>query len=222
MPDFQDTGRHIGLWLVTFLLLMGIPAAAYAEGNFRVEGKNITESKEIEVEKDTDFHFLYTTKSGTKVKILCKDYSSTSSFLFVSGTFKLVLLYKTCEVYLNGELANGCTPKGSPEAKLKGGLILESGKTYGLVSPSEGTIFISFSLGEECAIGEKITVTGSAILEDCSGSFETEVVKRLVKFPPPFVADGVSVASAVSATIESSMWLKLKGPDTGKKWSALG
>ena len=86
-----------------------------------------------------------------------------------------------------------------------------------LKSVSGGALAVVES-SEECAVGQKINITGELILKDCKGEIKNELVTHLVE------ADNVNStlkASGQAATIDGSANVSLSGAHVGLKWSGI-
>ncbi len=237
----------IGLCLVAALGLMAFAASAQAKGTWKHNGAAITDATaKIVGEKDSALFKLLSKVGNTPIHITCEKLTVSEGLLLLEGksTGKLEFS-ENCKFFtLNGGVAveiKTCKPLEPIVAKVKDLLFKHLGdeKTYDLFSPADGTLnFTSIHLGEECAFGLSIPVTGHAVIEGCkpvspeaeTNGFETEVVKHLIQQAPENVAlwtgsfkNGLFFG-VNPATIDGSEWLKLDPAGTlaGQKWSGVG
>jgi hypothetical protein len=212
--------RTYGGLLVTallFLLALG-QSSARAEGNFKVEGVNITGTTALQSEVDGDAKFLVTVAFVTVAEVLCKKNMISEGSLFVGGTSLMTLEFAECTTFVKKAESPACKAVEPIRLKAKGKLILNGGKTYELMEPDAGSSFGVLKFGEECALGTSMEIKGSFVFEDCSflGFLEVEAVKHLLSIAPSI---GTDVFGAVS--LDFSLWFKLGGEKAGKKWSGL-
>ncbi len=158
-----------------------------------VQSKTDPESKE-------KLSLLFSTAGGTKVEINCTN-------LELAGSPKLTLnggltegkaKFTGCKTFLNGAESKNCEPKttgtakGTVETKAATGLIKLHLLTVGgavdstvLLTPTgkngKGeTQAAILEMGELCAIGETVEVTGDLTLVDCKNAFSSHLVEHLV------------------------------------------
>jgi hypothetical protein len=191
------------------------------------------EIKEIENNTAT---LSWTTGAGTKVKILCTaaNFDEGGKLIAEGGLSLGRILFKGCVTLLNGVISPPCKPKGggAPVGEIltnkgKGLIVLDlltggAVDTLVLIKPDEGTAFSTLALGEECAIGESITISGELWIKDCKGetSFKTEAVEHLIEE----ALHGLTVSpGAQPAVIEGSALVRLANPGehAGLKWAGL-
>jgi hypothetical protein len=234
--------RHIlrvhCLYLIAALCLTAVTAtAAQAKGDWRIEGANITTTKEFTVEKDGNRDFkLLTTTGSVDVEILCQEISVDDGLLYPatkteSGTALAQFLFAQCKTFFAGTLSNACQPIEPITFGSLGLLIKHKGTTYLLFEPDTGGIFGTVEFAEECPLGSTM-VGGRFVLEDQNEPFSNEEVKHLLTQAPPSLFKGqfeegtVLPNAAITfgihpAQIHLSLWYKLSGAEAGKKWSGL-
>ena len=219
--------RSIGLALIAVAMPMAIGAAsAQATGNWRVEGANIGagEEREFVAEEDQMFEFLVTTLN---LEILCGELEINEGKLFAGGSSLAAFVFKQCESFFTNptlKRASACDPVGGTIKLLaKGLLLLHNKKTYERFSPDLGENFGTVSFGEACSLVGKWGISGSFVIEDCSGNgLEAELVRHLVQQAPAalFPSD-VLLFGSKAMRLDGSTRLKLAGADEGKFWSGL-
>lgn len=217
-------------------LLLGIAvigtASAQAEigANWMVNGANISNNtllpevqiKELENKIGT---LLFTTKAGTKVKILCKEVHIVEAKLKLVGTLAtLRMTGLNCTIDLNESESAACKPHSPGEAAgviksnaLTGLAVLSEGTPVVLIKPETGTVLGKIELGVECAIGESLLVGGEFTVKDCQNEFAVEKVEHLIEQGPGTVL----TALGQPASLDGSSIVKLSGAHTGLKFSGL-
>jgi hypothetical protein len=158
-----------------------------------VQSKTDPESKE-------KLSLLFTTAGGTKVEINC-------TALELAGSPKLTLnggltegkaKFTGCKTFLNGAESKNCEPKttgtakGTVETKTAKGLITLHLLTAGgavdttvLITPTTKngkgeTSAALLEMGELCAIGELVEITGDLTIVECKGEFAVHKVEHLI------------------------------------------
>jgi hypothetical protein len=233
--------RVIGLCLVAALGLMAFAASAQAKGLWAHNGADITENPaKIVGEKDSE-EFVLASKSGaTPIKVLCKKLVVNEGKLLLEGKSTATLEFSECQFLTGtpGTVQPSCKPLEPIVSKVKDLLFkhLANEKTYDLFSPADGTLnFTTLHLGEECAFGQLVPITGHAVIEGCkpageANGLETEAIKHLIQQAPENTAlwtgsfkNGLFYEGN-AAKIEGSEWLKLDpaGPLTGQSFSGVG
>jgi hypothetical protein len=233
----------IGICLVAALGLMAFAASAQAKGTWRHNnaGAITTSPSTIVGEKDSA-EFVLKSKSGlTAIEVLCKKLVISEGKLLLEGKSTGKLEFSECQFLGKGMVLGECKPLEPIIAKVKDLLFkhLANGKTYDLFSPEDGTLnFTTLHLGEGCAFGQMVPITGHAVIEGCkpttpeneANGLETEVVKHLIQQAPENTAlwtgsfkNGLFYEGN-AATITGSEWLKLDpaGPLAGQTWSGVG
>jgi hypothetical protein len=121
-----------------------------------------------------------------------------------------------CEVYPTAADRTAGTNKGVITVKASLHPIEHEGKKYLLAEPLEGaeaqftTLFF-----KNCPTGSKAEVKGSIVLE----LSDVATVKQLVKPAPAELFKSDSLTYGVNAaTLEGSVWAKLKGTLAGESW----
>lgn len=181
---------------------------------------------------------LFTTKSGTKVGILCTTMEFNEGGKLTSeGSISLGrILFHGCITFLNDLPSPPCLPHslGQPNdliltLKLKGLIVLdklESGEVDSFVKfvPDEGKLFVKIELGEECSIGTSVNVEAKTEgegfwVKDCKGntSFKEEKSEHLFEE----ALHGIT-ALGQPATIDGSGFARLEGAEHfGLKWGGI-
>lgn len=183
------------------------------EVNAKIEGSNVV---------------LLTKVGFSKVEIACTTISLWSiNSLEKFGGFTGRIHYDGCITKLNGSTSGACKPH-SPSALsglietnfLDGLLRLHSGGVdlFELL-PFAGGPFVTVRLGSEieseCAIGEKIDITGIAFLKDAQGEALVNKVEHLVQEGPL----SKLLFGGNAATVDGSALVSLRGEYEGFKWS---
>lgn len=192
----------LGLLATVTALLALIASATNAETNAKwlildkegkaIDANNLHSAIGVSLEKNDGA--LLTRILGVDVKILCTSMTVIGGALLGQGTIgEGKLKFSGCGTSVNGVNSAACTPHttgtaaGTVETKFLSGLIVlhtlkETGLTDALlkVVPSEGTLLAKLETGEECAIGEEITVNGTVYLKDCC-SLQMHLEKHLLE-----------------------------------------
>jgi hypothetical protein len=199
----------------------------------KIPAESLLPLMEIKEVENKTLSFLFTTKSGTKVAILCTAVKFDEGGLLVAeGGISLSRLQFTgCSVFLNEKAAPSCEAHSTGKTvgellteKFKGLIVLDVviavSEDYVKFVPDEGSTFIKIELGEECAIGTLVKIEAKALgeglwLKDGGGnaSFKEEQVEHLfvealhglIALGQPLVMDG-------------SMLIRLVFGDFGLKW----
>ena len=166
----------------------------------------------------------------TPVKILCKA-AAISNSLGKEGAVGTVNSgkgqFSGCAVFLNGSSTASapCLPKtaGANDIfetnSLVGTLVLIGGVTELLIKAQvAGQSLVLLESSEECAIGQKISITGELLFKDCTGQFATELMTHLME------ADNIHSTlkfAGQAGTTDGSANVTLDGAHSGLKWSAL-
>jgi hypothetical protein len=155
----------------------------------------------IELENSTA-ELLFTTKSGTKVAILCTSAKfDEGGLLQASGGISLGrILFKGCLTKLNGVLAGGCKPSGGGTEAKSGEILSEKGK--GLITLDEVKLTVE---GKEVIDKEDYI---RIIPEKENAKKETETSKLFSKIElGPECAIGESV-NVEAKTLGDGLWIK--------------
>src|SRR6187399_733876 len=154
---------------------------------------------EVGLETDTTA-VLHTKIAGVSVLYLCPIIEALNVILKANGSIGegASIDFLNCVTHLNGVLSKVCEPVGGVIKTNKGhGLIilhkLASGTVDDLLKilPDDvingkgekvkSETFATIEMGEECSIGTKVPVIGSATLKDCEGLFLKHLVKHLIE-----------------------------------------
>jgi hypothetical protein len=215
--------------------LMAFAAAgAQAEGNFKVNGANISStllpSIQISQVENGTASLLFTTKAGVKVEILCteirllNEHTTNDGKLGPEGKIDLGKVhFNGCITKLNGTLTKNCEPHTGANKGLiltalgKGLLRLHEEQPVIEVSPDVGTTFVTIELSELCAIGESVPVAGVLFLQDCKKEGKAELVEHLIN---ELTALTKLTALGNAATLDGSAFVRLTGVHEKLKFSA--
>jgi hypothetical protein len=185
----------------------------------------------IAEEEGSDFVLLSTFGAAkTPIAILCGRIAIDESELLFEGSSTATILFYTCQTEISGLLKTNCKPLEPITTKVKNLLLHHNSDTYVLISPNSGTIFVTLHLGELCAAGEEVEVTGHAVAEcgailgslwhheDCS----TEKVVHEIRQAPVelFPKHGLNFGSK-TASFDGEGKLSLTGENLGARWAAL-
>ena len=216
--------------------LMAFAAAgAQAEGNFKVNGTNVSSellpSIQVSSVENKTSSLLFTTGGGTKVEILCTEIklldgtTTNPAKLGVGGTVDLgTVHFSGCITKLNGTLSKNCEPftganKGLIKTETgKGILRLHENQPVIEVTPDVGTTFVTIALGPLCAIGEEVPVAGVLFLQDCKKEGAIEAKEHLIE---ELKALTKLTALSQPATLDGSAIVTLVGAHAGLTFSAL-
>jgi len=222
MNRSKNRFRALGLCTMVLGLMAFSTASAQAElkNHWQVNGTVVSgaASHAVEVEKiENETASLLTTINKTSVKFLCKSAKLNGVSLITEGKLtEGTVTFHSCVTYLNGVLSPPCEPftganKGLiVSEKGKGLLALHEGQLLTVITPvgvNFGTIF----LGEECAIGEEVPVTGKLTLKDTEVGVEktTHLISEgpltsLTALGNPATIEGAAIVKLTSG-------LKFKG-----------
>jgi hypothetical protein len=173
---------------------------------------------------------LFKTVGGTEVEILCTSAAfDEGGKLVANGGISLGRLLLTgCVLLLNKVISTKCKPKTSGRAlgeilteKFTGLIVLDKLETgevddFIKLTPDVGTKFVEFELGETCAIGEAVPITGELFIKDCKGnaSFTAEAATHLIE-----AGLNKLLALGQPAKLVGSAILELGGIHAGLLWS---
>lgn len=183
---------------LTGLLFAASLAKAEVGAFWLVSGSKISSALLPTVEAQTDVEMsLLTELGGKQIHIKCKSILFKEAhlveplgqalgkfafhgcrFLFLGPGGELVES-KTCEPHAEGSAGLWIWFRFIALIKL------HEGKATLEVKPAEGGLLSTIELGEECAFGEKITLSGTLFLEDCQGEFLTDKVTHLFQEVKP-------------------------------------
>jgi len=197
------------------VMAFGAGAAQAEEGNHWKVGTNTlindTLKPEVIVEKiENETGSFLTEISKIKVKILCKEMKLKEVYLLANGRISHGLAYfHKCVLYLNEKLSAPCEPFSEGTSglivtdKFKGLLSLHEGELLALIEPALSAELATISVGEECAIGEEIPVTGKLTILD--PEISTNKLTHLIKEGPLSSLKGIGNP----ATIDGAAIVKL-------------
>jgi uncharacterized spore protein YtfJ len=205
-----------------------VPGTTPPTKGWKVKGVGVTAAlapsvgvSEIESKTAT---LLFTTKAGTKVEILCTTLQPINVKLEPEGfvNFESQLKFTGCLTKLNGALSKPCEPisegkePGVIKSKLLKGVLVEHEKASIVrFEPTTGETLANMEVGEECAIGEIISVLGKMTLKD--SAIATEAVTHLASQG----ALTSMTALGQPVTIDGSILFKLSGVHLGLEWSGI-
>jgi hypothetical protein len=214
------------------VLVLGIGAGgaqAEAFSHWDVAGKSVTGTESFQTEikeiENKTGQFLFITRSGTKVAILCTSMKwDEGGALSKEGGLSLGrILFTGCVTFLNGTVSSACKPRGGGKAlgeiltlKFKGLLVLDEvagvKEDYVKFTPDEGTRFVRIDLGPECTF-ETLNVEAKSAgegfwVKDCNGNtgfitaatthlFE-ESLHGLIALGQPVTIDGSAIVGLSS------------------------
>ncbi len=182
--------------------------------------------------------FLFTTAGGTKVAITCTSIGVVGSPVLEENgsSSQAQTKYAGCKTFLNGAESKNCEPHSTGAAKgeiitklylllIKLHLLTVGGAvdTTILLTPetknAKGeTSAIAIEIGELCAIGEFLEVTGDQTLIDCQNEFSAHKVEHL--FEEFTKLQGLKILGQPAVT-DGSHFFFLLGLHKGYKWAGL-
>lgn len=104
-------------------------------------------------------------------------------------------------------------------AKLKGSLALHEGTTTAIIEPESSETLATIKFGEECALGEKISLFGKLHLKDSESEATVEKIKHTVQEGPLTEMHTTQKTENQVARVDGNVVIELAGADAGKKWS---
>lgn len=164
---------------------------------------------------------------GIKIEKLCTAAELLEAKLAPEGkiTSGAKIKLSGCQIKLNGTLSKACEPH-TGEMKgvivtngLKGLLVLHEGAGIFQLKPASGETFMTFEMGEECAVGEKIMVGGTLTLKDAA--LTTEAVEHLVIEGPLTNLWFISNTPEHKVVADGGVLFALAGEHAGLAWSGL-
>jgi hypothetical protein len=225
--------KALGLCLLAALSVMAFAATgAQAKGHWFVNLVLLTKTIKVEALEGIDALLLSTFGAGnTPIEILCSKILVDDGLLFSDGSSLGLLLFSNCQTFLKKEATptKNCKPLEPIDANVVNLLIHHNKKTYILFSPKTKA-FTTLHLGELCAAGENIEVTGSNVaecglllenlwhLEDCA----VEKVQHEIREAPAglFPSDLLSFGLR-PAHLDGDVKLVLGGEHALEKWGGL-
>jgi hypothetical protein len=204
------------------------------------KGKGDTLLPEVKIKEiEGNDAILLTEVAKTKVALLCTNVAFVGNpKLQLEGKVSPAkVTFTGCITKLNTVTSAPCKPhsKGAAEGTIttetgKGLIQLSAGagsEGATLITPETGETFVTIVLGvegekNECAIGEKLPVSGKLGLADCNKKFSTEEPEHLIVESTTLTDLWVLNKTAEhKATIDGSAWVKLGGEHEGLKWAGL-
>jgi len=209
------------------MCFMSSAAQAQAGAAWRVNGANITAPLKpgIKGVVENEALSLLSKILGIAVKILCKALSMTSTLGTEGGVNEGKMQYSGCATFLEGSATASapCLPKTAgvndviETNAVLGLLVLVGGVGEILIKPSkEGGPLVVIESSAECAVGQKMTITGEIYLKDCQGKIKDELVTHLLE--PDNVNSTVKI-SGQATVYDGSLNVTLTGAHNGLKWS---
>lgn len=224
----MNTARHrYGVLILSTAIslgLMALSASAAQAATWMVNGTNVTSDLSVgitaTVEKlpgtEEKHIVLKSTIGGASFAMLCEKIEFRNAVMHAGGIATAEFWWSGCHLNVNGEEAAGCQPQEPIILSEKGETEKEEGKLDEELE-TLGTV----EFGEECALGEQITLSGIYWAEETNGEWEVEKLAHTVR-------EAMSVALSIGglklganpAYLEGNIKLELNdgGP---KKFSAL-
>jgi RHS repeat-associated protein len=208
-------------WAIVLLSSIAWQAQAHA-AEWGIEEKNLAQLglSEETVTSSKGPIALETTLLGSKVIIACELAKSKGRMIAPKKDEATIELSK-CATTINGKAAPACKPKEPVTAKVSSELREDEAKLVvrDILKPQVGTTFMKYELGEECSIGELLTVTGESAAELPQGM---AVSKAFVFSLVIANAAGtkLTVNSKQAANLAGTLLVELSGANTGKKWGS--
>jgi hypothetical protein len=231
VEDKRSGVRVLGIscFIITLGLLMATAISAHAKGHwFVVLTHTLTVGAK---EEGNDFQLLATFGVGeTPIGVLCSKIKIDNGLLFADGSGSGELLLSSCQTLISGLVKANCKLLEPATVKVKSLLLHHSNDTYILFSPTSGAIFTTLHLGELCAPGEEVEVTGQAVAEcgvlleaswdheDCSAENVTHEIRQASA--ELFTEHKLNFGSK-AATLDGDASLSLTGIYAGMNWGAL-
>lgn len=224
--------KTLGLCLLAALSAMAVIAAGTQAnpGHVYVDLVLLDATVGVEALKAVDITLLSTFGAGnTPINVRCTQILVHDGLLFTNGSGKAEILLSNCDTLISGLVKANCKPTNEPiTAKVKSLLIHHTNDTYVLFSPQVGLVFTTLNLGEMCAAGENVEITGHAVVEcgllgagsswaheDCN----VEKIEHQIRQAPGalFSGDQLKFGSKV-ATLDGDIELVANGNHLNKKW----
>ena len=226
MTSMRRGAKALGLSLLSLLSLMAVLAAG-AQGNWLVEGKELTVNETVEFKSFSTIKFIVTNKN---LEIQCPVAAGSGLELIgKSSTAEGKVKLSSCKTFSppgSGNENKNCNPIEQPvvrSAKYK--LILHNSKNYVL----EEDIPWNWPFGELCALTETTEAKGSVVHEcgeitgsgawntvDCSFSSVAHLMR--VADPSLFSGDKYTFGALAASWSGITSWVLL-GPNSGKLWA---
>jgi hypothetical protein len=141
---------------------------------------------------------LLTQVAGVKIEKKCTGYELLGAKLEAEGKIAsgVKVRFTGCKFILNGKVSAACEPhtngqgKGVLESTAAKGLLVLHKLASGVldpivrIEPVVGETFMVLETGEECAIGEEMTLVGKLTLKDAQNELTTEKAVHLIEEGP--------------------------------------
>jgi len=231
--------RAIGLCLAIAGLMAVVASSAQAEvgAKWLVKGATVTTLlPELQGTLENSHGQLLGEIAGVGIHILCTGIKLVAgNHLLAEGGWLGKILFSGCIIRqlktLNlpsslVTLAACLPPADHIETVLLKGLIrlhklASDGKldTIFMLEPNAGEIFTTISTGEECAFGEKITISGKYAIKDCKEAFLTDQVTHLLEEFLPLTELYINGNKANKGEIDGSVEASLAGAHNTLTWA---
>ncbi len=178
MTRSKHRSKSLGVCILAALGLLAFAAAsAQAQTGWLVNKAFTTSTKKVHASvhplADGKKHLALLAEFGvaSKVEILCETLVIDDGLYFAGegAEGRATLLLSTCETFINKVKSIACKPKEPLTATTKLHAILHTKgdkKTYLLGEPEvKGNPFMTLEVGEECAFGAKVEITGDLVAE---------------------------------------------------------
>jgi hypothetical protein len=203
-------------------LFMAPNASAF---EWKVEGKGLAANESVKTTNENPatkkpVPFLISgTVLGIPVTIECQVMSTQGEFIGPLVVIGVIIIWGACA--LRAESEGACKVGETIKTnELKGEVTAISGRNYVKLKPSSGTTIATLTFNAECALGEKVVLSG----EIC-GKGETTGVE-LVTQPLTYSTESATNCKTSlslgtkAASLTGSSWSTLSGKNVGKKWTA--
>jgi hypothetical protein len=190
------------------------------------------------IKNETSISLLFTTAGGTKVAFTCTAAETVGEPLLEEegSTSEAKAKYTGCKTFLNGVESKACQPKtnkgplGTIETTLlriliKLHLLTPGGIADGVlldtptVQNGKGeTLLATLEMGEECAIGENVEITGDITWKDCQNELGVHKAEHLLEEFPQL--RGLR-AMGRPVVVDGSFLMRLTGAHAGYQWAPL-
>jgi hypothetical protein len=229
------TAVGVAVLALALVALGGSVGQAETGANWLVKGTKVSALlkpkvlvQEVEEPEKLPLRVLFVL-SGMNVDYRCAKLEPIEFALLTEGSSTGKVLFSGCKLYAEGVEYAACAPEvggklGLVETnKLKALLVLhklKDGTTDPLIriEPSEGKIFATFFVSEECNFGGG-TIGGVVYLKDHDGKLSTEGLTHLVEEGP--LSKVYFVEEAHPATLDGKVVLALGGEHAKLNWSGL-
>jgi hypothetical protein len=195
-------------------------AHTWPAGNWKVAGTSITKAKEVTATVKEPVTMLVTL-AGFPVNFSCKESVAEDALLLTGGLSSATVKFSKCETVVKGVVFGSCKPQEPIKFNIKGELLAHEGHTYVHVLPATGATMFVLELGEECAFGEELPVTGSLVVECSKGCEAENAIQTLGHAANELFPKSVLKIASSTVTIDGSASLALTGAEEGKSWSGI-